>query len=178
MEPNITSSLVSDSDPFETKALEISLPEVIEPDFPESEITQTEVIQFEVPYPSIRITSGPSHSLPLSYTQPQTIYLGPDGEPLPPGLVSIKEIPQEEPQPSYSIRARDHVCQSHPFPSPHTPFQPPLSNYFPFNTPFIFHLKLSLGLTMYGFPTCIFYHGRDNPRYNLIYVFNDTRGTF
>jgi len=89
--------LVVDFDIVDTEAPEIFLPEVIELDFPKSGETQIEVIQPKVPQPYSPLNLRPSHSLPLSQTQPQTIYLRPDGEPLPLGHVSIKYIPEEEP---------------------------------------------------------------------------------
>jgi len=49
------------------------------------------------------VTSLPSPSLPLSQAEPPSIYLGPNGESLPYGLVSIEETPQEEPRPSTPI---------------------------------------------------------------------------
>jgi hypothetical protein len=103
------------------------LPEVIEPDLPESETLFPEVIEPEEPQPSSPVTSGPSSSLPLSQTQPPTIYLGPDGEPLPYGLVSIEEIPQEEPHPSTPVHWEGlHFYQTDPLP----PLQTPDTNSF------------------------------------------------
>jgi len=103
IEPEITSLLAGESDIVETKAPEIALPNVIEPKYIESKTLQTEVTQPRAPQLTTPITSGTSSSLPLSQTQPQLIYLGPDGEPLPPNLVSIEEIPQQEYQPSSLI---------------------------------------------------------------------------
>lgn len=132
-ELEITSPLAGESDIVETKAPKISLPEVIELDYTESETIQPDVPQLFAP-----ITSGPSSSFPLSHTQPQTIYLGPDSELLASSLMSIEKIPQEEPQPSSPIRVGAHFYQVHPFPSPHTPSQAPLFGSFPFNSPLSF----------------------------------------
>lgn len=49
MEPEITSSLASDSETVNIEAPKISLPKVIELDFPMLEKTQIEVIQPKVP---------------------------------------------------------------------------------------------------------------------------------
>lgn len=63
------------------------------------------------------ITSSPSPSLPLSQKKPPTIYLGPDGEPLPYGLVSIEDIPQEEPHSSTYVHwSGVHFYQNDPLP--------------------------------------------------------------
>jgi len=103
IESKITSPLASGSNTFEIEAPETSLPKVIEPDYIKSETTQPEAPQLSAP-----ITSGPSSSLPLSQTQSQPIYLGPDSEPLSPGLMSIEEIPYAELEASSPIRVGGH----------------------------------------------------------------------
>lgn len=57
------------------------------------------------------------------------MYIGPESEPLPPGLVSIEDIPQEEPQTSSPIHLGGiHFYHAHHFSSPHTTSQAPLSS--------------------------------------------------
>ena len=146
----ITSSFAAESDTAKIGAPETLLLAVIELDFTESDTLLPEIIQPKVPQPSSPTTSRPSSSLPLSQTQPQIAYLGPDGEPLPPGLMSLKEVPQEEPHPSSLVHCSGlHFYQNYPLPPPQTPTQTPLPNSFPFKSPISFLWKYYLGhLTM------------------------------
>jgi len=97
-EPEITSIPVGDTYTIEREVPETLLPKVIESDLLESKNLFPEVIEPKEPQPSSPDSLGPSSSLPLSKAEP--IYLGHDSEPLPYGLLSIEEIPQEEPRPS------------------------------------------------------------------------------
>jgi len=117
IEPEITYTFDGEFDTIETEAPETLLLEVIKPDFLELNTLIHEVVEPEEPQPYSPITSDPSHSLPLSQTKPPTIYLGPDGEPLPYRLMSIEEILQEEPRLSTPFPwSRLHFYQTSPLP--------------------------------------------------------------
>lgn len=96
---------------------ETLLPEVIQYDLPESENFLPEVIELEKPQPYLPESFGPSSSLLLSQIKP--IQLGPNSEPLPYIILSIEDIPQEEPHPSTPIDWEGlHFHQNEPFPPP------------------------------------------------------------
>ena len=55
------------------------------------EVERLEVVpELVIPHSTVAIES------PISHSQPHEIYFGPDGEILPPGLILIEEIPQDE----------------------------------------------------------------------------------
>lgn len=138
-EPNTTSRLAGEFDTVEIEAPKILLLGVIEHEYPESKTLQPDVIQPKAPQLTTHVTLGPSSSLSLSLTLPQPIHLGPDGEEIPPGLLSIEEITQEESRPSSPIHMRGyHIYQAHLFTPPHTFSQAPLSDSSPFNSPLSF----------------------------------------
>jgi len=88
--------LPGEFDVVETKKLETNLNEVIEPEFLDLDTLQPKVIQPKEPKLTQLINLGSSLSLPLPSTQPQHVYHGPNREPLPLGLDSIKEITKDK----------------------------------------------------------------------------------
>ena len=68
------------------------LPEHLDPEFEQQEVV---LVQLFDPQPSINVDSST-----LLQILPNEIYLGPDSEVLPPGLISIEEELQEEKTPS------------------------------------------------------------------------------
>lgn len=93
--PEITHLLAGECNRVETENLETSLLEVIEPKFLDSNTLQLKVIQHVEPQLTKPITSIPSLSIPLPSTQSQPVYFGPNGEEIPPGILSVKEITKE-----------------------------------------------------------------------------------
>ena len=107
-------------------------PDVVQPEvdpdpvsfFPEHlhpEVELSEVVpKLVIPHSIISIES------PISHSQPPEIYFGPDGEILPPGLISIKEIPQYE-TPLTTTHFGEHIYLYESFPqSPPSSFVDPV----------------------------------------------------
>lgn len=131
IEPEITSTFFDEFDTIETKVLEALLHEVIDLEFSKSKNLLHEVIEPEVPNPPSYITLGPSPSLPLSQTEPPSIYLGSNDESIPYGLVSIEEIRKEDPRPSTPVHWSGlHFYSTQPLPPFQNPTQTPLPNSF------------------------------------------------
>ena len=77
-------------------------PDVVQPEVDPDPVSSLpvnlnpEVEQPEVVHPLVIPQFSVAIESPISHSQPPEIYFGPDDEILPPGLISIEEIPQDE----------------------------------------------------------------------------------
>lgn len=95
IESEITSFLTGESEVVETEALETLEPKVTEPKFPDLNTLQLEVTQHEEPQITKPTTSGNS-SLYLPLSQPQHVFLGLGEEKIPPSILRIEDIIEED----------------------------------------------------------------------------------
>ena len=90
----VTITPTSETIPFEPNV--VSLEINLDPVTSLSENLNLEVQQPEVVHTLVTPHISVVVETPITHTEPPEIYFGPDGEILPPGLIAIEEIPQED----------------------------------------------------------------------------------